>query len=329
MTKVENTWAVWLAALLVTCLAGTGLAEERYTLEKGQQWKQQAAVDPDTPEGELQTIRKVLAEDQAGKAVKLAKKWIKKHPNDPLLAEAHLLLGDAYVAKKDYFKALFDYELVIRAYPDRPQFVTAIEREYEIARLFASGVKRRWLGMRMLSAGGEAEEIFIRIQERMPGSDIGEKASLALGDFYYGRAEMSSAVTAYDMFLANYPRSARREFAMERLIWASLATFQGADFDPTGLLEASQRIEQFEKEFPASAARMDTPGMRTRINEQLASKDFKLAQWYEKRGRKVSAIYMYQRVVKEHPSTDAARTAERRLAALESPAVVEQEQSEE
>jgi len=317
MRNARNRRIAPLVALMLTvCLAGLGQAQERYRLDDAKQWQQQTFADPATPEGQLQTIRKTLAEDKAGKALKLAKKWIKQNPKHTLLPEAHLLRGDALVAKRLYFKALFDYELVIRGYPDRPQYVTAIEREYEIARLFSSGVKRRWLGTRILSASGEAEEIFIRIQERMPGSEVGEKASLALGDHYFGRGEMGMATTAYDLFLENYPRSVHRERAMERLIWAGLATFKGPNFDPTGLLDAAQRIEQFQKEYPASAQRLGTAQMLTRIGEQLASKDLNLARWYEKRGKRVSAAFMYRRILNEHPATAAARTAEQRLAAL-------------
>jgi len=316
-----------IIVLLVMCLASTGFAQERYRLDQGK-WQKQTAIDPDTPEGQLQSIRKALAEDQANKALKLAKKWIKQHAGHAQLAEAHLLRGDAYVAKTHYFKALFDYELVIRQYPDRPQYIPAVERQYEIARLFASGVKRRWLGTRILSASGEAEEMFIRIQERLPGSEVGEKASLALGDLYFNRTEMNSATTAYDMFLMNYPRSSNRQHAMERLVWASLARFKGPKFDPTGLMEARKWIEQFQREFPASAERIGTTEMLTRIDGQLAAKSLSLARWYEKRGKRVSAAYMYRRLIRDHPNTAAALTAEERLAALKGPADVEQQQSE-
>ena len=324
INAINRRIALLVAVVLTLCFARVGQSQERYRLDEQKEWQQQTFADPATPEGQLQTIRKALAEDEAGKALKLSKKWIKQNPKHALLPVAHLLHGDAYTAKRLYFKALFDYEMVIRGYPDRPEYVTAVEREYEIARLFSSGVKRRWLGTRILSAAGEAEEIFIRIQERMPGSEVGEKASLALGDHYFGRGEMGMATTAYDLFLENYPRSVHRERAMERLIWASLATFKGKDFDPTGLLDASERIEQFQKEYPASAQRLGTAQMITRVGEQLAAKDLNLAQWYERRGKKVSAAFMYRRVLNDHPNTAAAREAEQRLTALKGPAALEQ-----
>jgi outer membrane assembly lipoprotein YfiO len=219
---------------------------------------------------------------------------------------------------KHYYKALFDYEYMIRSFPGSEHYHLALEREFEVANIFASGTKRRWLGMRMLSASGEAEEIYIRTQERAPGSLIGEKASLSLGDFYFKRGEMNSAAEAYQLFLENYPRSRYRERVMLRRIEADLASFNSPVFDPTGLLNASIHIRQFEEEFPASAERLGTQALLVRVNDSLASKDLHTAQWYEKRRKdNVSAVYMYGRIVKDHPQTAAARTAEIALARLE------------
>jgi outer membrane assembly lipoprotein YfiO len=308
------------ALLLALTLTAPSLAKNKYRLDDKGRFKPVTLTDPATPQGQLQSIRKALAEDDPRTALKLVKKWFKQHPDHKLTPEAHLLRGDALVAKKQYYKALFDYEALIRVYPESEQYATAIAREYEIARLFASGVKRRLGGLAIISATSEAEELFIRTQERLPGSELGEQASLALGDLYFDRGEMGSATLAYDLFLENYPRSSYRERAMLQLIYASLATFKGPAFDPTGLLEAGQRIEQFASEFPASAARLGATELQLRIKEMLAAKQLNLAQWYERRGERVSAIYLYKRIGRDHPNTPAASKAKLRLAALQGPA---------
>ena len=69
-------------------------AQDTYTLEAGK-WQQQEQADPDSPEGQLQTIRRSLAKDQAKLAETSATTWIENHPNHPQLAKAHLLRGDA------------------------------------------------------------------------------------------------------------------------------------------------------------------------------------------------------------------------------------------
>ena len=307
--------ALWLA------VAGAVVAQEVYELDDSYDWQQQSRYDPATPQGQLQAIRKALAEERPKAARDMADDWIEQHPNHPLLVEAHLLRGDALVAQKHYYDALFDYEFVIRQFPASQQYHTALEREFEIARLFASGLRRRFLGMRILPATGEAEELFIRIQERAPGSHIGEKASLALGDFYFDRAEMTAAAEAYDLFLANYPESRFRQRAMLRQIQASLATFKGPQFDSRGLLDAAERIRAYQQAYPAEAERLGAEALLLRIDESLALKTYYSASWYERTGKKVSAVYLYRRVVKDYGRTAAAQAAIQRLEALGEPVV--------
>ena len=295
-------------------------SQETYRLEEDEQWRKQKTYDPDTPQGKLQHVRKLLAQNKNKQAYKRASEWIDHYPNHPELAAAHLLRGDALVAKRDYFKALFDYEHVAQVHPESAQFHIALEREVEIAKLFAAGMKRRWLaGIRMLPASVEAEELFIRVQERSPGSEAGEKASLALSDFYFNRAQMDSAAEAYQLFLVNYPDSRFRQRAMLRLIQSHLATFKGPRFDSTGLIEAAQRLKTFQQEYPVAAQRLGAAALLVRIDESLALQDFYRAGWYERVGEKVSAVYTYRRVLSDRPQTVAAQAAMRRLAALASP----------
>jgi len=304
-----------LCALLMLCLCHQTAAQERYILDGGK-WTKQRQIAPDSAEGRLLAIRKTIAEDKFKEAEELADEWIKAYPNHQLMAEALLVRADAKVGRRHYYRALFDYELMVRSYPGSEHFHLALEREYEIARIFGKGVKRRWLRMRILPASGEAEELFIRIQERAPGSEIGEKASLALGDFYFDRSEMTSAAEAYELFLENYPESRSRERVMLRLVESSLATFKGPVYDPTGLLDSAERIKQFQKEFPASAERLGADALLVRINESLARKDLTMAQWYDRQGRRVSALFLYRRIVRDHSSTAAASEAADRLTEL-------------
>ncbi|MCC7409742.1 MAG: outer membrane protein assembly factor BamD, partial [Phycisphaeraceae bacterium] len=236
----------------------------------------------------------------------------------PLAVQAHLLKGDAKTARRDYYKALFDYEYVIRQYPAAEEFNVALEREYRIAQLFASGVNRRFLGMPILPATGEAEEIFIRIQERAPGSELGEEASLALADLYYKQDEMASAADGYDLFLVNYPHSRHRERAMLRLIQSNLNRFRGPEFDPTGLLNATATIKRYQQEFPAAAEKIDAQALLAKIDQSEARKLAIQAAWYDRRGEPVSATYLRQRLVTEHPATPSAQAA---LTKLPAPAV--------
>ena len=294
------------AALLLTAAPGVG--QVTYDLGDGR-WEQREAPDPDTPAGEIQAIRRLIAEDKPGRARKRAADWLEDHPDHPLRVEALLLRGDAKTAERSYYKALFDYEAVIRNYPQSEQFTTALEREFEIARLFVTGTRRKLWGIRFVPADGEGEELLIRIQERTPGSALGERASLLLADYYFNEGQMGLATDAYDLFLINYPRSTKREWAMLRLIQAGLARFRGPGFDKTGLIDARERLETYRDEYPAAAERIGATALLARIDESLARHAMVSARWYQNRGELPSAAYLYRRVIAEHPRTAAASDA--------------------
>jgi len=309
--------------LLLVLLVSTGLllfarsasAQQRYDLEDGQ-WVAKEPPDPNSPEGRLEAIRKLIAQGEGKQAKHAADAWIEAHPDHPLMPEALLVRADANVARGHFFKSLYDYERLIREYPASEQFFTALEREFEIAKIFMSGTKRRLWGMRILPATDEAEEILVRIQERSPGSELGELASITLADYYFDKPQMDWAADAYDLFLVNYPKSERREWAMIRLIQANLARFKGPRFDATGLIDAAQRLKSFRAEFPASAERFGVDALLIRIDESLAMRDLIAAEWHVKRKQPISAIHLYRRVIQDYPQTAAAQDAIKALREL-------------
>jgi outer membrane protein assembly factor BamD (BamD/ComL family) len=269
--------------------------------------------DPATPSGELAEVRRAIADGKAGRAIKLANAWIDSHERHPDLPQAYLLRADAKVLKGDYFQSLFDYEYLVRMYPGSPEFHIALEREYEVAKIFANGKYRKLWGLRIVPAYGEAEELFIRIQERSPGSSLAELSGKELGDLYYRRGEMYLAAEAYDIFVDNYPRSQWSEYGMQRQITANLATFKGPRFDATGLLEAEVRLNDFKDRHPAAAEQAGADELLVRVDESLAEKQLETAEWYDGQDMRVSAVYMYGRVVSDHPRSAAAVRAMKRL----------------
>jgi len=315
LRRLGPTLGLVLALVGLLWATPVGIGQVSYELGEGQ-WHPREAPDPDTPAGEIQAIRRLLAEDRPARAEDLADGWLEQHPDHPLRVEAMLLRGDAKTAQRHYYRALFDYEALIRTYPQSEQYLTALEREFEIARLFVTGTKRRLWGIRFLPADGEGEEMLIRIQERAPGSPLGERASLLLADYYFDQGQMGLATDAYDLFLMNYQNSTRREWAMLRLIQASLARFRGPGFDKTGLLDARERLRRYREAFPAAAERIGATALLARVDESLARHAMVSAKWYRRRGELASAAYLYRRVIAEHPRTAAAQTARDRFEAI-------------
>ena len=292
-----------LLIALTTSVPAAG--QQSYQLDDSDTWELESAPKPNTPEGRLASARRFLAQGRPDRTLNLVQRWIDRNPRSPLLAEAMVLKGDALVALNDEYEALYEYEYVVRRFPSSPSFTTASAREYEIAVQYAHGMRRKLWGLRIVDASEEAEEIFIRIQERLPGSQLAEQAGLQLADLYFRQRRMGLASDMYALFIKKYPRSSSLDLARRRLIYANLATFKGPEFDAVGLLEAKAELRQLIASHPAEAERIGARALITRITESEAQKLLVTALWYERYGDPIAAEFTIRNLVERHPESGA------------------------
>jgi outer membrane protein assembly factor BamD (BamD/ComL family) len=300
---------VRLVSVMVVVLGAPAAAQDTFTLTEHDIWKPMAEVDPASPEGQLAEARRALVAGDAERAEALVTSWIERHELHPLIAHAYLLRGDALLQQDDEYKALFDYEVVARVYPGSDAFVTALQREFEIAKQYAAGRNRKLWGIRWVGAEDEAQELLIRIQERLPGSRLGEQAGMELADYYDRKGEKRLAADAYDLFIENYPNSSMITKARLKLIYAHLATYKGPQFDPAGLDEAKLKLRELKVTEPATAQRVGTDGLLLRIQESEAAKLLVNARWYLQTRDPVAAERTIRRLVLKYPRTVAAQDA--------------------
>ena len=156
--------------LALAIAASTHAQAKRATLDPNAGWEAATSETVDPARAELDEARSLIAREEPAKAKRILENWLDNddYANSQYRAEALRLRGDAKYALGYEYKALFDYEQVIREYPASSEYVVAIQREVEIAKKYLSGLRKRWLGMRIEGKAGTGEELLIRAQERMP-----------------------------------------------------------------------------------------------------------------------------------------------------------------
>lgn len=299
-----------LALLLV---AVPTFAQTQYTLDPTGNWVAKSAPAPADPDAAIiASARQLLADNKPSEAKSILEKWVEEHETSqsPLLPQAYLLKGDATTADGNEFNALYDYESVCLQYPGSEEFVKALQRELDIAIQYLHGLKRKWLGMRLTDSENIGEELLVRVQERLPGSALAEKACLELANYYYRTRDLKLAADAYEIFAKNFPRSEHASEARELRIYSNIGRFQGPNYDASGLVDAQILIEEYAKDDPVGArAKGLSDALVARLDESTAVQLLEKARWYFKRGDPVSARYVLRRLVATHPQTVAAGTA--------------------
>lgn len=305
-----------LLLLLAWVLLPTGtraLAQSsEFKLDPGGNWVQTKAPAPGTDEGTLAEARRDLAEGRFDSARRTAADFIEKNDrsNSPLLPEALVIRGDALTADNDEYNALYDYERVIKEFPATPSFVTSLERELDIAVRYVNGLRSKFFGVRVFDASGIGEELLIRIQERLPGSRLAERAGIELADHFYRQRDLELAGEAYDLFQQNYPQSQYYMSAAQRRVYATIGRFKGPRYDGSVLLDAKVLTERFSSLYPAQAQQNGLDdALLVRLDESAADAALETAEWYLSRGDEVSARMVFRRLVKAHPQSAAAERA--------------------
>ncbi len=298
-------------AMVLTIAQGPARADQKYEWKDGT-WV--AMVEPveGTSAGELGIIRQHFAEGRHKKAVKAAKKFLKRYPSSPGREEVMMLAGQGQFERGRYYQAFEWFEKQLIAYPAGQYFQRSLKRQYEIAEAFLTG-KKRIIGPLRLKATGEGLDILFRIAEHAPGSQLAQEALLRIGDYHYARRAWGEATEAYDQFLKLYGKSPHAPHAMLQAARASLSNFRGFAYDDTPLLEAEQRFRFLMERFPRTGEVAGAPKILANIMEMKAHKRYKEAEFYERTGRRRAAEAAYKRLIAESPISRWAYKAQQDL----------------
>ncbi len=302
-----------LLALLALSLIASPLARaqsQTYTLDEGG-WVEGAAPEPGSDEARIADATRLIADGRNGEAVSVLSDFIREYENtrNPFLPLAYRLRGDAKTARGDEFKALYDYETVIRSFPGSEEVAVAVEREFAIAQRYDRGLRKKFFGLRIEPAGEIAIEIYIRTQERLPGSAIAEQAAIALADHYFDRRDWIFAAETYDLYLLNFPQGPNAIKAQKRRIYSEIAGYGGPERDTRPLIEARERIRRFERLYPAEAQATGlNEQLIDRIDSSLAEQMLVTSKWYLRVNDGPSARYTLRRLIAKYPTSEAAQT---------------------
>jgi len=222
----------------------------------------------------------------------------------PLVGEVRLLLGDALRARGELYPAAVEYETVARSYPDSPAWLDAVERCYEIAVIWSKQEPEFLLGIFPVSDWTEeVEELLIRVQERVPGSILAERAGFALMEFYFREENYRLTADMAAIVLENHPTTPQADLARRRIVDANRRLWKGPENDLSGLEEASSILSYFIAEDPVAAQRINSAQQLREVQEDLVQSEWSTAQWYLRSGDPVSAAYEVSRLADRYADT--------------------------
>jgi outer membrane protein assembly factor BamD (BamD/ComL family) len=312
------------------CAAAMGgeepVRQERLEFDPSRGWIEQAPPEPGTPEGDLGLARADFAQDHYRSAYKKIKKWIKTYgPDHELYPQAAILRAEIEIARHDYYKAHKHLQEFLNEFSGTEYAERAVELEFNIAEVFLSGKRRKFLGVRILKADDIGISILDELAATYPESNIAELAMKTKADHYYSRAlDFASAEMEYAALIKEFPRSRYTRQAQRRSADSALATFPGIEFDDAPLIEAEERYRDYVAMYPGAAEQEGVGLILQEIRSKRAAKEFEVGRYYERTGKDRAAAFYYRSTMNHWPDTIAATRARERLSKMgaldESPA---------
>ncbi len=295
-------WKWFIAGIAMLMGAGWSPGAQTLTLDDTGQWKSVQNLPED-----LQEYQTLLEKGKAKKAEKKVKKWIKNNLDSEFLDQAYFIKGQSLFDQKLYYQSFLAYDELLDSCPGSPLFTAALRQQMEIARLFLAGKKRKVWRFIPASAKTEGLEILDRVSGRWPGSDLAASAIVMQADYYYNKKKYIEAQSAYQLIADNYTKCPYYQTSMLRNAETTYLQYNGPKYDTTCLLDARTRYLQYQARFDQNAAELKIPDILAQISEQLAEKEFAVADFYRRTHKIPQARFYWTYIIKTWPDSPYAQ----------------------
>ncbi len=293
--------------------------------------KEQVGLGPDQNKAQqaFNAGEELFRAEKYGPAAKQFKKAAASWPDSPLEQDALFQLAESYFFGEDYSYANDAYEQLLRKYPNTSHLDNVITRQFSIARYWEQyqDYNPNWVLTPNLIDGkrplfdtlGRAMKVYENIRMNDPTGPLADDAIMATANSYFRRGRYNDADYQYDLLRKEYPRSDHQYNAYVLGLQCKLRRYQGPEYDSAPLDEAQQLVKQQKTLFArdlSAEEKQRLADVDAQIKRELATRDYRMAERFDKLEEYGSAKFYYAQVIKQYPQTPLADQSRTRLAAL-------------
>jgi len=254
---------------------------------------------------------------------------IERGPHSPIEQDAMFMLAESYFFDDRYIKARDAYDGLVKEHPNTRYLDAVIDREWKIAQYWEQYERNSpdWAGTPngydksrpWFDTIGHAIKTYDNIRLNDPTGPRADDAIMATANIYFERGRFDDADYHYTLLRREYPRS---EFQFEAHLLglqAKLRKYQGEDYDGTPLEESKTLVKQLAMQFSGRLSNEEKERLRTvegQLNLEIATRDYRMAEYFDNTKHFGAARYYYAQVVKKYPETELASQARDRMSKI-------------
>jgi TolA-binding protein len=308
----------------------TGLA--RFSPENiGKTWKKSVGLGPNEKiaQGFFDEADKLYIAKEYDKAAKKFAQAADRWPNSTMEEDAMFLEAESYFFADKYSYANDEYGQLLKKYPNTRHLDLSMAREYVIGRYWQQKDEQyhRWTLVPNFTdptepyfdTAGHASNCFDSVRINDPRGPLADAATMIEGNIFFKEHRYEDADYYYGIVRTDYPKSKYQLQAHLLGVQCKLLKYQGPAYNSKPLEEANQLIDQTLAQFPNELGEERDRLVRAKadVKVQLATREIRLAEYWEKGDHYGAARIYYAQVLKDFPQTQFADAAKTRLAALE------------
>lgn len=279
------------------------------------------------PVGESGAWRRTRAKDQLevaqaafdkgdySLATRAARRVVKTWPLSDYAPEAQFLLARAYEERADDEKAFAAYQVILEKYPKSDRIKDALANQYMIADRFLKGQWfKLWGYIPLFPSMDKTAEMFEKVVKNGPFSDVAPHAQLRVGAAREMQGQLMEAVKAYEAAADRY--NDRPVIAADALYHAGMAYQKQAataEYDQSMAGQSIASLNDFLTLYPQDKRADEAKTTISTLKLEQARGNYKIAQFYEKRGKWNGALVYYNEVALAVPDSPAGAEARRRI----------------
>jgi outer membrane protein assembly factor BamD len=302
---------------LTTALTGgfSHLSRAALVYHAGEGWSSESEEDgavESTASAQLHKAQDLEDRGDVKGALGAYRGLVRKYPTSGVAPKAQLKVGELYEKSGDYEKAFDAYGKYLTVYPRAEDFDKAVEAQFNIAKRFLEGERRRVFGVKTFSSMEKAQKMFEDIVKNAPYSKYAPISQYNLGQAYEKQQKYTEAVAAYQMVTQKYPSDSLAVDAQYQVGYVYLKQSRDSN-DPAARTKARDAFEDFISRYPNSEkvaqAREDLKSLSGNETKNVMG----VAKFYDKKKDYKAAVIYYNEVIKEQPGTPDSDFAKNRI----------------
>jgi outer membrane protein assembly factor BamD len=216
--------------------------------------------------------------------------------------------------KQGNLKGAFDaYTEYTTRHPRGGDFDAVIQSQFEIAKVFLGGRKKKILGVSIATDFDQAKDMFEAIVKRAPFHKLAPLAQFNVGQALEKQAKPAEAIAAYQMVISNYSGDPVADDAQYQIGYVQYREAQAGSYDQNARQKAREAFEDFVNRYPGS----EKIAQARQNIQALSGTDVKgtlgIAKYYDRTKNYKAAVVYYNEVIRVAPASPESEQSRKRI----------------